>query len=168
VDHTAGVGTLTVSVVEGSAAARDLGFVAEGATASDPTAIVIDGSGNQVLKSEDRHTLEVDSVFNTLLRLKTALEENDEQEIGRALERLDADMDRVNFARAELGARLQTLEHIDLRLQDENVQLRSALSRDVDVDLVEAISNLTARQYAFEASLRTTASVMQLSLLNFL
>jgi flagellin-like hook-associated protein FlgL len=63
---------------------------------------------------------------------------------------------------------LQNLEFIDLRLQDENVQLQSALSQDIDVDLVQAISDLTARQYAFEASLRTTASLLQLSLLNFL
>jgi hypothetical protein len=36
------------------------------------------------------------------------------------------------------------------------------------VDLVQAISDLTARQYAFEASLRTAAGLLQLSLLNFL
>ena len=48
------------------------------------------------------------------------------------------------------------------------MQLQSALSQDMDVDLVEAISNLTARQYAFEASLRTAASLLQLSLLNFI
>jgi flagellar hook-associated protein 3 FlgL len=107
-------------------------------------------------------------VFNTLLRLQTALAEGDETEIGRSLDRLDADMDRVNFARGELGARLQNLDTIELRLEDENVQLRGALSEDIDADLVQAISDLTARQYAFEASLRTTASLMQMTLLNFL
>jgi flagellar hook-associated protein 3 FlgL len=151
---------LTIEAVEGSPAAQYLGFVPAGETQAS--------SSSGVIQSEDRHTLEADSVFNTLLRLKTALENNDEEEIGRSLERLDADMDRVNFARAELGARLQNLEFIDLRLQDENVQLQAALSQDIDVDLVQAISDLTARQYAFEASLRTTASLMQLTLLNFL
>jgi hypothetical protein len=38
----------------------------------------------------------------------------------------------------------------------------------MDVDLVQAISELTARQFAFEASLRSAASLMQMSLLNFL
>jgi flagellin-like hook-associated protein FlgL len=57
---------------------------------------------------------------------------------------------------------------VDIRLQDESVQLNSALSTDIDVDLVEAISNMTARQYAFEASLRTAASLLQMSLLNFI
>jgi flagellar hook-associated protein 3 FlgL len=100
--------------------------------------------------------------------LRTALETNDTVEIGRALERLDADLERVTFAQADIGNRLQNLDVIETRLEDENVQLQSALANDLDVDLVEAISQLTARQYAFEASLRSAASLMQLSLLNFL
>jgi flagellar hook-associated protein 3 FlgL len=127
-----------------------------------------DGSGNFVLQSEDRHTLETDSVFNTLLRLRTALEEGSVEEISRAIGRLDNDLSRVNIAQAELGIRLQNLEVTDFKLQDENVQLTAALSREIDVDLVEAISNLQARQYAFEASLRTAANLLQVSLLNFI
>jgi flagellar hook-associated protein 3 FlgL len=84
------------------------------------------------------------------------------------LERLDNDINRLNFARAEIGGRLQNLDVIGVRLEDENVQLQSALSDNIDVDLIEAISQLTARQYAFEASLRSSASLMQMSLLNFL
>ena len=57
---------------------------------------------------------------------------------------------------------------IGTRLQDENVQLKSALSDDMDVDLVEAISNMTARQYALQASLQTAANLLQLSLLDFI
>jgi flagellin-like hook-associated protein FlgL len=167
VDASVGPGTLTVQAVEGSAAAQHLGFVAAGETSSDPADVQSEGA-NQTLKSEDRHTLEVDSVFNTLLRLRTALEQGDAAEIGRSIDRLDEDLSRVNFASAEIGIRLQNLQIVDYKLQDENVQLRAALSDDFDVDLVEAISNLTARQYAFEASLRTAASLLQISLLNFI
>ena len=124
--------------------------------------------GDQVLGSQDRHSLVADGVFNTLLRLRAALDEGNTEEMGRAIDKLDLDISRVNFAAAEIGTRLQNLEVINIRFQDENVQLRSALSQDIDVDLVEAISNLTARQFAFEASLRTSASLMQLSLLNFI
>jgi flagellar hook-associated protein 3 FlgL len=168
VDQTGGAGTLSVSVAEGSPAAEYLGFVAHGQTQSSASAVHVDGSGHQVLTSEDRHTLETDSVFNTLLRLKTALQQNDTGEIGRSLERLDTDISRVTFARSEIGSRLQSLETINSKLQDEDVQLKSALSDDMDVDLVEAISNMTARQYAFQASLQTAASVLNLSLLDFI
>ena len=66
-----------MSTVEGSQAAQYLGFVAKGATSSDPSSVTVDGNGNQVLTSEDRNTQEVDSVFNSLLRLKSALQSGD-------------------------------------------------------------------------------------------
>ena len=127
---------LTVEALEGSQAAHYLGFVPEGATQIS--------SSTGVLQSEDRHTLEADSLFNTLLRLRTALLEGNQEEIGRSLARLDEDFARVNFAQAELGTRLQNLEAIENQLNDEDVQLRSALSQEVDADIIEAISNLTA------------------------
>jgi flagellin-like hook-associated protein FlgL len=166
VDASTGTGDLSVHSIEGSVAAEFLGFVPAGQTQSSTN--TPDSNGDFVLQSEDRHTLETDSVFNTLLRLRTALQDGDVAEIGRSIDRLDEDLTRVNFASAEIGIRQQNLSIVDIKLQDENVQLRSALSDDIDVDLVEAISNLTARQYAFEASLRTAASLLQISLLNFI
>jgi flagellar hook-associated protein 3 len=157
---------LSVQAAEGSQAAEYLGLVPLGQTQS--TSNATDGGGNYVLTSEDRHTLEVDSVFNSLIRLRTALENNDVVEIGRSLERLDVDLNRVNFARGEIGSRLQSLDIVRNRLQDESVQLQAALSEEIDVDLVEAISNLTARQYALQASLQTTASILNLSILDYI
>jgi len=163
---TATTGSLTVHRVTGSLAAEYLGFV--GPDQTQNSAYSVDGSGNYVLGSEDRHTLEVDSVFNSLIRLRAALENGDTIELGRAIARLDADFTRVNFARAEIGSRLQGLDVIKTRLEDENVQLQSALSAEIDVDLVEAISQLTARQYALQASLRTAANILNLSLLDYI
>jgi len=88
--------------------------------------------------------------------------------VTRAIDRIDEHLDGVNFARGEIGARLQSLEVIETRWEDDNVQLQGALSDEIGVDLVEAISNLTARQFALEASLRTTASLLQMSILNFI
>jgi flagellar hook-associated protein 3 FlgL len=161
VDATGGAGTLAVNGIEGSQAAEYLGFIPNGT-------VTIDGSGNQVLNSEDRNTLEVDSVYNTLIRLRQALENSDSEAIGRAVERLDVDLDRATFARGEIGTRLQTLDVVQTRLEDENVQLQSALSNEIDVDLIEAISNLTARQYALQASLQTAASILNLSILDYI
>ena len=89
-------------------------------------------------------------------------------ELGRAIDRLDTDLTRVNFARAEIGSRLQGLDVIKTRLEDENVQLQTALSAEIDVDLIEAISQLTARQYALQASLQTAANILNLSLLDYI
>lgn len=124
--------------------------------------------GTGTLTSTDRHTLETDSVFNTLLRLREAIEKADYPAIGREINRIDTDLDRVNFARSEIGARLQNLETLEHRHQDEEVSLRSALSNEIDVDLTEAISDFTARQYALQASLQVAGNMLQMSLLNFI
>jgi flagellar hook-associated protein 3 len=162
---TTTTGDLTVRAGEGSQFAQFLGFIPEGQTEASSNS----GSGGDFsLTSADRNTLEVDSVYNTLIRLRQALEEGDSVAIGRAVDRLDADLSRATFARGEIGARLQTLDVVETRLQDENVQLKSALSNEIDVDLVEAISNLTARQYALQASLQTAASILNLSILDYI
>jgi flagellin-like hook-associated protein FlgL len=163
---TATTGDLVVRAAEGSQAAQYLGFVPEGET--QVATNTLDSSGNFVIQSADHHTVESDSVFNTLIRLKQALEAGDTEEIGRSIDRLDADISRVTFARSEIGSRLQSLEVIGTKLQDENVQLKHALSNEVEVDLVEAISNMTSRQFALQASLQTAANLLQLSLLDFI
>ncbi|MCA9236569.1 MAG: hypothetical protein KDA44_13930 [Planctomycetales bacterium] len=151
---------LTLRSDFGSRAAEYLGLIPEGETE------VTDAGG--AITGTDRHYLETDSVFTTLTRLRDALANNDITAIERAIAGIDSDITRVTFARSDVGARQQALELSQQNLQDEDVQLRSALSDEIDVDLVEAISNLAARQASLQASLQTTANILQLSLLNFL
>jgi flagellar hook-associated protein 3 FlgL len=162
---TVTTGELTVRAAEGSQAAQLLGFIPQGQTQASSSA---GPGGSYSLTSEDRNTLEVDSIYNTLIRLRTAIQEGDAVAVQEAVDRIDVDLNRVIFARGEIGTRLQTLDSVETRLQDENVQLKSALSNEIDVDLVEAISNLTARQYALQASLQTAANVLSLSILDYL
>jgi flagellar hook-associated protein 3 FlgL len=160
VDNTAGVGNFSVTSNFGSQAAEYLGLVPEGSTSVSIAADVITGS--------DRNYLETASVFTTLVRLKDALANNDIVAMERAIALIDEDIDRVTFARSEVGARQQALDITQQNLEEEDVQLRTALSDEIEVDIVEAISNLTARQISLEASLRATANILQLSLLNFI
>ncbi|MEM6655101.1 MAG: hypothetical protein AAF596_04790, partial [Planctomycetota bacterium] len=142
------------------AAAERLGLIPAGSNE------VTSATGS--ITAEDRNTLEVDSAFNTLIRLRDALEQGDVPAIGAAVEQLDVDLNRAVFAESEVGARVQTLGVLETRLEDEEVQLRETLSEEIDVDLTEAISEFTARQYALQASLQTTANLLQLTLLNFI
>lgn len=155
VDNTVGGLPLTVNEDIGDQAAQALGLIPA-------------SSGTGTLTGADTNFLETDSVFTTLIRLRDALQANDTTAISRAAAKIKDDVNRVTFVRAEVGARQQGLQISQQNLQDEDIQLRSALSEEIDVDLVEAISNLTSRQVALEASLRVTASLLQLSLLNFI
>ena len=116
----------------------------------------------------DPHPEETKGVFNALIRLRDALLVYDLPQIERSVKELDDAMERVRSAQAESGARIQGLQSIQAQLDDEEIELRRALSQELDVDLVEAISNLTSRQIAFEASLRSMGMIFQLSLLNFI
>ncbi|TWT88218.1 flagellar hook-associated protein FlgL [Pseudobythopirellula maris] len=160
VDNTGGPGDLTINQVGSSFAGEDLGFFADGETTAS--------SSTGSLTSEDPNPQEVDSVFTTLIRLREAILAGDEEAIGTEINRLDEDADRLNFGRAEVGSRLRTLETIDYRLADEEVELRAALSQEIDVDFTEAVSDFTARQFALQASLQMTGQILQQTLLNYI
>ncbi|MGL4512123.1 MAG: flagellin [Lacipirellulaceae bacterium] len=152
----AGADSLTVS---GNVAGQ-LGFFAKPADSVTSTT-------NEVV-AEDRNTQEVDSVFTTLLRMREALVNNEPEALGRELQRLDDDINRVTFARADVGSRLQSLDSLEKRLEDEDVTLRSALSDEIEADPVETITELTAKQYALQASLRLASQQLQQTLLDYL
>jgi flagellin-like hook-associated protein FlgL len=152
-------GTIRVASQGESQTAQLLGLVPLGQTSV---------SGTGTLISSDQNFLENKSVFNTLIRLRDAIEASDINAIERALADIDLDIDRVTFARADIGAIAQGLDVSQASLEDEQILLKSSLSEEIDVDLVQAISELTARQLAMQASLQVTANIMQLSLLDYL
>lgn len=145
------------SITAAGGFAERLGFV-DDATAG------ADGS----LTSSDRHTLSASSVFDTLIRLRNLLEQGEIDLAGNEINRLEEDLDRANFGRSEIGARLQNLAVIEDRLKDEDVELRSALSLEIDADLTEVITDLTAQQFALQASLQSAGQILSLSLLDFI
>ncbi len=156
-----------------AALAGDPRFTATLPTGSDGSGLVAAtaatlAGGTQTLTGADVNPLETEGLLTALLRLQSALEVDDIEEAHRAIDLLDQEVVSLNFSRAELGARQQGLDIMQMRLEDENVNLRTSLSEDFDVDMVEAISEFTGRQIAMEASLRTSAAILQMTLLNYL
>jgi flagellar hook-associated protein 3 FlgL len=162
--NLAGTGTLQVEKAFLSQAAIDLGLVPPGQSVATATT----GVAGDTLVGADNSRLEVAGVFNSLLRLYDAVAASDVGGIERAVARMDEDYQRANFARAEAGARGRSLDALETRLEDEDVQLQSALSDEIDTDLADAIARLTAQQAALEATLRLTAQTFQMSLFDFL
>ena len=146
----------------GSEAAYGLGLIAYGENSTTAT------GSPQTIAGEDVNAQEVQGVFNSLLRLREALESEDNGGVERAVALLDLDIERLGYVRAEVGSRGQTIDSLEERLAIEKVELQGVLSKEVDVDLVEAISNLTNIQAALEAALRTIGSTYNLSLLEYL
>jgi flagellar hook-associated protein 3 FlgL len=126
------------------------------------------GGTTAVLTGSEINPQEVAGVFNSLLRLASALETNNLSDIERAMALLDEDFDRINFSRAEIGFRGRNLEALQIRIDDETNQVNGSLSQEIDTDYAAAIASLASRQAALEASLRLSAQLSQLTLLNFL
>lgn len=143
---------------------------------NDGTGLIVDvgtvattsAGAPEYLTGGNVHPQETHGVFNSLIRLQTALESNNLVDVQRALAMIDEDIGRVNFARAEVGARQQGLDVLQSRQATEEIELRDALSIEIDVDFAQAISDMSARQYAYEAALRTTATTLQQTLLSYL
>jgi flagellin-like hook-associated protein FlgL len=127
-----------------------------------------DGGVPHRITGTDANPLQTEGVLNTLYRLHQALINNDVESLEPIVEMLDDDFARISFVRAEVGARDKGLDAMRRRLEDEDVVLVQSLSDEIDIDLVEAISNLTLQEASLEASLRTIARTYQLSLLDYL
>jgi len=164
IDNSPGAGSLQVTKVAGSQAASDLGLIPIG----QDNNYISGGGATVTLTGRDVNPQEVESIFTALIRLREALRGNDSVEIERSFTAIDNGNEQLSFVRAEIGARQQGLDVLQARLEDEEIELQSALSSEVDIDLAAAISNLTARQAALEASLKVMASLNNLTLLDFL
>jgi flagellar hook-associated protein 3 FlgL len=83
----------------------------------------------------------------------------------RALER---NLDELSAARAGVGATIARLDAADARLASGEVTATKLLSETEDVDFAEAALTLSSQQTVYEAALRSGASIIQPSLLDFL
>ena len=76
--------------------------------------------------------------------------------------------DALNQSRATVGATMSRLESAKSRLQDIETTTTKLLSETEDTDLAKAILDLTNQQNVYQAALRSGASIIQPSLLDFL
>lgn len=130
----------------------------------------LSGGTAEALTGRDVNPLTTQGVFDSFARIISVLQQSspDLGELERLGKQLDDDLSRITFALADIGARNRALEIVDTRIEDESIQLQATLSKEIEADLVESISNLAAQQATYEASLRLIAQSFQLSLLEFL
>ena len=162
-DASTGASTLTITRASGNRVAERLGLLAAGEnqrTADPATPNEITGS--------DPNPREAEGLFSALVLLQRALEENDQPGIARAVAMLDAGASQLNLTQATVGAQQQAISSMLDRNASETVELESNLSQEMDADYAAVVSEFTARQLAYQASLKTTATVFQMSLLDYL
>jgi flagellar hook-associated protein 3 FlgL len=156
-DASSGSGALTVTAVNASEAASQLGIYK---TAPSTTPGVITG--------DDNNPLQPQGTFSSLTMLRDALLRNDTQGIAQAASLLQKDASRATDAHGLVGAREQDVASRQTSATDEQTQLQQALSVLNDTDFAQAATRLQQLQTAFQASLQVAQTTGNLSLLDFL
>ncbi len=103
-----------------------------------------------------------------LQRLSAALKNNDVKAISGLLDNLSTSIDTTSSMRGEIGARINRLDTNTTQLESSKADVTTMLSNAQDADMAKAISDFSLLQAAYQATARTTAQIIQPSLLNFL
>ncbi len=127
------------------------------------------GTDNTVpLTGQDTAPRESQGILSLLSSISVALRNGDDQELTRLNGLLDNESSRTLQVRGELGTRLRTLDEIENRLADEDVQLNDDLSNEFDADLSEVLTAFLAYQQTLQATYQVASDSFGLSLLSFL
>lgn len=106
-------------------------------------------------------------VFQNLITLRDNLRANSPT-INASIGALDKNLDSVMNARADIGARINAFNDVAIRSQKKDTDLQDLRANIEDVDVTEAILQLTARQNQMQATLGAIGTTMNMSLLDFI
>ncbi len=110
----------------------------------------------------------IDAVLNGNMRADSESENPRNTGMQGALERLDHLADHVSKLNTTMGAYHNTIEGVNTRTSFLSVNVQSIKSNVIDVDYGEAMMNLMQTQLAYQASLKASTTIAQLSLLNYM
>lgn len=134
---------------------------------ADAVSMDVAVSGEEAFSSVDPLSIKKDPVV-VLTGLITDLEANDESAISGHLDSLDQAMTQITNERSNVGAKLNRLDSTEAHLEIYKLNFSQMLSDTEDLDLTQAVTDLTAQQSAYQASLASAAKIIQPSLLDYL
>jgi flagellar hook-associated protein 3 FlgL len=106
--------------------------------------------------------------FGSIIQVLAALYNNEGPKIREGMTNLDRSFERILGSQSEAGAIYNRLDSTNDRNERKVLEIVRMQSTLEDVDFAEAISNFTLAENIFNASLQSSARVIQPSLLNFL
>ena len=125
-----------------------------------------------MLDSSGDKTKELGDIVNSLVQLRDGLSNSSpnlySQEIADAEQGLISMEDNLINKMGELSAKMVRMETVRAHDEDYLLQLDQQISRDLDVDLSEAIMRLTRVSTAYQAAMQVGAQLLNTSLLNYL
>lgn len=108
------------------------------------------------------------TIIATLTDLKESLTGNDTDGIRAGLERLTGHTGEMSSHISDIGSKLNRMEIKEKIFQNLKIVNSDRLSSIEDADIAEAITDLKAKELAYQASLASSSRVMQESLVDYL
>src|SRR5699024_5771369 len=107
-----------------------------------------------------------EEIFQNIEAFKSALDVDGD--IDESLDKIQSSSKGLVEGRAKLGARMNRLELIADRLEQQGITAEDTMKKNVGVDFEEAITNLLLQEVAHRAALSAGAKIIQPSLIDFL
>jgi flagellar hook-associated protein 3 FlgL len=133
-------------------------------TASVPVSI----TGEQIFGAADPTPGTSKNVFQVLTDAYNDLNGNNQANLLKDIDRIQACADNISTQRAEIGARTNRFNLIVNRIQDQTDGLKKLRSDVDDVDMAQVITDLKTQESVQQAALSTGARLLQTSLVDFI
>ena len=117
-------------------------------------------------------TAELANVLESLIELREGLSEDSPSELSRRVQLVESELiqreDEVVDKLGELSSLLIRMESVRAYDEDYHLQLEQRLAKDLDIDLSQAIMELTRVSTAYQAAMQVGAQLLNTSLLNYI
>ncbi|MDL0103935.1 flagellar hook-associated protein FlgL [Campylobacter felis] len=127
--------------------------------------LVIDEPNVDVIKDLD---LMIEAVLSGNMRANADGDNPRNTGMQGALERLDHLSDHINKLNTTMGAYHNNIDNVNTRVTFLGVNVRTLKTKVNDADYAETLMNLMQTQLAYQASMKATTTISQLSLLNYM
>ena len=136
-------------------------------------------TGDAVFGYYDATTGTGNGLFDSLVKLSNVAATYDDSvaagtvdayfaKLQTAMSGLESGMEHVAAVRSDFGSRSSRLTLTKSSLEDLELTTTSQKSSFVDIDMVEALTNLVQQNYAYQSSMQVYMATQQNSLLNYL
>lgn len=107
-------------------------------------------------------------VLRVIKDFEIALRTDDKTEIQNSIDQIDSALNQIIQSRAQVGARVQTINQTQESLQKSLVDNKGLQSQIEDADIFQTVSDITKTDSTLRATLETSGRLVQSSLLDFL
>ena len=109
-----------------------------------------------------------EEVFKAIDDFSEALDTDDQEAIEKSIGELQDATKGIINGRAKLGARMNRLELVEDRLEQQYITAEDTIAKNEGVDFEEAVTNLLSQEVMHRAALSAGAKIIQPSLMDFL